>query len=90
LGVRTEQVVLVGEEVHVEAKIAGGARVGLVARVSNEQGNEVAAVSLKLSGGVYRASIEPLPPGAYKLVVAGVDAGLDLVAPVTSAVLVWA
>jgi hypothetical protein len=90
LGVRTEPLVLAGEEINVEARIAGGERVGLVVRVNNERGQEAAAALLKLSGGVYRAALDPLPPGAYKLVVAGVDPGSDLVAPVTSAVLVWA
>jgi pimeloyl-ACP methyl ester carboxylesterase len=89
LGVRTEPLVLTGERVVVEATVADGKRVALQARVSNEWGNEVMTASLRSSGGVYRASLELVSPGAYRVVVGGVGSNMALVAPVTSTVLVW-
>ncbi len=89
LGVSIEPIVLAGEPMPVEATVAGGARVGLVARVNDERGNEVAASSLTRSGGVYRVSLDALPPGAYCVTVGGVEQNSSQVAPVTATVLVW-
>jgi hypothetical protein len=89
LGVRTDSIVLAGETINVEAKIAKGEKVGLAARIYSERGYEVAVSALKLFGDSYRAAIDAPAPGAYKLIVSGVDPRQRLVAPVTSTVLVW-
>ncbi len=89
LGVHTEPLVLTGEPVVVEATVAGGERIALQARVIDEHDKEVTHVSLRPSGGVLRASLEPLSPGAYYVTVGGVGSTAALVAPVTSTVLVW-
>jgi len=89
LAVRTEPLVLAGEEVVIEATVAGGARVALQAQIIDEQNKTVTRVPLRSSGGVLRASVEPLSPGAYKIKVGGIGSTAALVAPVTAAVLVW-
>ncbi|HET6489510.1 MAG TPA: hypothetical protein VFG28_07080 [Syntrophales bacterium] len=90
LGVRIEPLVLTGERVAVEATVAGGERIALQARVIDEGGNEVATVFLQPSGGIHRASIEPLSAGAYHVVVGGLRSRTEaLVAPVTATVLIW-
>lgn len=90
LGVRTEPILLAGERLAVEATVAGGNQVGLLARVHDERGNAVVTAALRLSDGIYRASIGPLSaPGAYSVVVGGVGSMAVRVAPVKSTVLVW-
>lgn len=90
LGVRVEPLLLAGERLAVEATVAGGEPIALMASVINERGDEVTSVSLQLSDGIYRASIGSLSdPGAYQVVVGGVESMAFSVAPVTSTVLVW-
>lgn len=89
LGVLTEPLLLAGERVVVEATVAGGERIALQAQVMDEHGREATNVSLRSSGGIQRASLEPLSPGAYCVTVGGVGSTAALVAPVTSTVLVW-
>ncbi|NTW38044.1 MAG: hypothetical protein HGB17_18505 [Syntrophobacteraceae bacterium] len=90
LSVRTEPIVLSGEKITVEATIAGGQRVALQAQIMDERGKKVATSPLRTAGGVHLASIDPLPPGAYRVVVGGVGSMAASVAPVTATVLVWA
>lgn len=89
LGVQLDDVVLAGEPVPVEATVSGGERVGLQARVFDEQPQPVAAATLRPSGERYRGWLGPFPAGAYRVVVGGVGATAARVEPVTSAVLVW-
>jgi hypothetical protein len=89
LGVHTEPLVLADERVEVEATVTGDERIALQARVIDERGSEVSTASLRPSGGIHRASLEPLSPGAYRVVVGGVGSLTTSVAPVRSMVLVW-
>ncbi len=89
LGVFTEALVLTGEQLSVEATVIGNARVALAARVVDEQGKQVATAALQRSKEVHRAKLEPLRPGAYRVVVGGVGATAARIAPVTCTVLVW-
>jgi hypothetical protein len=90
LDLRIEPVILADENISVEAAVAGGERVALQAQVIDELGKKVATVQLRAARGVHRAIIENLLPGAYRVVVGGVGSMAAAVAPVTSAVLVWA
>ena len=64
-------------------------RVALHARLIDERGKEVTTVALDRSQNEYRAVIEPLQPGAYRVIVGGIGATVARIAPVTSTVLVW-
>ncbi len=88
LGVRMEPVILAGEKIHVEVMTAGDERISLQVRVMDEQGKEVRANQLSLSGRSSATVLEPLPPGAYRIVTAGAGSMAAAVAPVTSIVLV--
>ena len=61
----------------------------LDAIVTDEAGVQVARAELPVAGGVARASLEPMAPGAYVVTVAGAEHFRSAVAPVTSTVLVW-
>ena len=89
LGVKTESVVLAGERITVEASVFGGERVSLQVLVMDEKVKKVTTEQLRPSGGLSRAVLEPLPPGAYRMIVKGVGAMAAAVAPVTTTVLVW-
>jgi len=89
VGVRTDPLVLAGEKIAIEASVAGGKRVALQVQVRDEGGKQVATVHLRPEQGVHRAAIDPLSPGAYRVVVGGVGAMATAVAPVTTVVLVW-
>ena len=71
IGVRTEPLVLAGEKIAIEASVAGGERVALQVEVRDEGGKQVATVHLRPLEGEHRAAIDPLPPGAYRVVVGG-------------------
>lgn len=88
LGIKIEPVVLVGERILVEATVAGGERVALQARVINEK-NVMVTSQLRVSNGIHRVMLSPLPPGAYRILVGGVGSMAAVVTPVTSTVLVW-
>ncbi|MGE5257785.1 MAG: esterase/lipase family protein [Hyphomicrobiales bacterium] len=89
IGIRTEPVVLAREKIVVQATVAGGERVALQAEVMNEQGKKVTTVRLRTANGVHRSEIDPLPPGAYRIIVGGVGSAAGAVSPVTTVVLVW-
>lgn len=89
LSVRTEPLVLAGEKIAVEAKLESGERVTLQAQVTNERGNRMTTVPLRLSAGAHRAVLDALPPGGYRIMVGGTGSMASRVAPVTSTVLVW-
>lgn len=89
IGVRTDPVVLAGEKIVVKASVSGGERVALQAEVVNEQGKKVMPVRLRAVDGIHRAEIDPLAPGAYRIIVGGVGSTAAAVAPVMAVVLVW-
>ena len=89
IGIKTEPIVLAGEGIFVEATLAGGERVALLAQIMNERNEKVMTVQLRASNGVHRIMLDPLPPGAYQIIVGGVGSMATVVAPVTSTVLVW-
>jgi hypothetical protein len=90
IGFRTEPIVLAGEKIGVQATVGGGERVALQAEVLNERGKKVTTVRLRAANGVPCTEIDPLPPGAYRIIVGGVGSAAAAVAPVTTVVLVWA
>ena len=89
IGVRTEPVVLAGEKIGVQANVAGGERVALQAEVVDERGKKRPPGRLGAANGVHRIEIDPLPPGAYRIIVGGVGSAATAVSPVTTVVLVW-
>lgn len=89
LGVKTEPLVLMGENISVEATVTGGERIALQAQVMDELRQKVVTAPLRAAMGVQRAVLNPLPPGAYRVVVGGVGSMASRVARVTSTVLVW-
>lgn len=88
LGVRTDPLVLVGEDLSIEATVIDPTKIALQARVIDERGREVARIALGPKEK-YRATLKPLPPGGYQIVVGGIGAAATRVAPVTCTVLVW-
>lgn len=89
IGVRTEPIVLMGQCIHVEATVVGRERVTLMAEVINEQNQKVACVPLRDLQGVHDVMLDPLPPGAYRVVVGGIGSMAFVVNPVITTVLVW-
>jgi hypothetical protein len=89
LGVKAEPVVLSGDKIHVAATVVGGERVALQVRVINEGGKKILSLPMHVGDGTHRVTLEPLPPGAYRVVVGGVGSMASSVAEVTSTVLVW-
>jgi len=89
VGVRTDPLVLSGEKIVIEASVAGGERMALQTQMRDEGGKQVSVAHLRSEHGVHRASFDPLPPGAYRVVVGGLGDMATAVAPVTTVVLVW-
>jgi pimeloyl-ACP methyl ester carboxylesterase len=89
LGVRTDPLVLAGENLTIEATVSDRKRIALQAKVIDERGKEVVTTALGPSKEAYRATLEPLRPGVYRVVVGGIGATATRVAPVTCTVLVW-
>ena len=73
----------------MEATVSNGKRIALVAEVIDEQGHPAGRWTLRPSGGIHRASLGPLQPGGYHVVIGGTGSMTTSVAPVTCTVLVW-
>jgi pimeloyl-ACP methyl ester carboxylesterase len=89
IGIRAEPILLEGERIRIQATVPSGERVALQAKVINEQGKTVTTMGLRDGNGVHMGEVEPLPPGAYQIVVGGRGSMAAAVAPVTAVVLVW-
>jgi hypothetical protein len=88
-GVSAEPVVRAGEALTIRAEVRDQQRIALLARIYDEGGREVATDMLRFRDSVYEGKVDPLPPGAYRVLVGGVGSTASLVAPVTITVLVW-
>jgi hypothetical protein len=89
LGIRIPSLVAAGDKVTIEADAQGRKQVKLQARVINELEKQIASHALRLYGDVYRADVGPLSTGAYSVVVEGVGATKNSVAPVRCTIMVW-
>jgi pimeloyl-ACP methyl ester carboxylesterase len=77
----------VGAELQVAVDIDGGARHGLIIRVSNSSGRVVAARQPAVADGHARARFTGMAPGCYTVDVGGLQPGL--VDPVSLTTVVW-
>ncbi|MGH8905030.1 MAG: lipase/acyltransferase domain-containing protein [Egibacteraceae bacterium] len=88
LEAQVAELVLAGEEIEVHASVDGGERIALQADVADETGRPVTEIRLYEGQDGHRGVIEPLPPGAYQVIVRALDEAAP-VSPVTCATLVW-
>lgn len=89
LGLSLPELVPAGDEIEVTVEASEDALL-LEATVLDEAGRRVAGEILRREAPrVFRAFIEPLPPGGYRVVAAPKDFTANPAKPVTGALLVW-
>ncbi len=87
--VRVAEVLDAGNELAVEAVFPEGGAVPLEALLVDEAGATIDRDRLARKAGGYAVTLDPPPPGAYQLRVAGYGSARAEVTPVTAGVLVW-
>jgi hypothetical protein len=87
--VRVAEVLDPGDELAVDAVFPDGGAAPLEALLVDEAGSAVDRERLTKRAEAYGATLDPPPPGAYQVRVAGYGSARAEVTPVTAGVLVW-